>query len=125
MKNNSLSINKLLEEFSEFVADADIKSARILSNISVAIFKKRMEMNMSQKAFAEYMDVSQSMISKWESGTYNFTIDTLIRICSKLDLNFDVRIGKSEITPFRNFISNQWSIQGSIGSKNIPERVIA
>lgn len=43
-------------------------------------------MNMTQKEFAEYMDVSQGMVSKWESREYNFTIKSLNEICEKLQL---------------------------------------
>ena len=38
---------------------------------------------------ASFMGVSQAMISKWESGEYNFTINTLNEICDKLGLDFN------------------------------------
>ena len=41
---------------------------------------------MSQKQFAQFMGVSQAMVSKWESGDCNFTIETIAKICDKLDL---------------------------------------
>ena len=44
---------------------------------------------MNQKQFASFMGVSQAMISKWESGEYNFTINTLNEICDKLGLDFN------------------------------------
>ena len=43
--------------------------------------------------------VNKGMISKWESGTYNFTISTLIGICEKMDLNFDPQIYDKVLTP--------------------------
>lgn len=43
-------------------------------------------MHMSQKEFATYMGVSQSMVSKWESREYNFTTKALNEICKKLNL---------------------------------------
>lgn len=57
-----------------------------LAKISAKIEKCRQEMNMTQKEFAEYMDVSQGMVSKWESREYNFTIKSLNEICEKLQL---------------------------------------
>ncbi len=47
-------------------------------------------MNMTQKEFAEYMDVSQGMVSKWESREYNFTIRSLNEICEKLHLSLNL-----------------------------------
>ncbi len=44
---------------------------------------------MNQKQFAEFMNVSQSMVSKWESTTYNFTIKSIISILTKLDIKMD------------------------------------
>ena len=49
---------------------------------------------MTQQEFAEYMGVSQGMVSKWESREYNFTIRSLNEICQKLALDFSVSIDK-------------------------------
>ena len=68
------------------LSEAEIKSTIELAKISAKIEKRRQEMNMTQKEFAEYMDVSQGMVSKWESREYNFTIKSLNEICEKLQL---------------------------------------
>ena len=70
----------------ESLSEAEIKSTIELAKISAKIEKCRQEMNMTQKEFAEYMDVSQGMVSKWESREYNFTIKSLYEICEKLQL---------------------------------------
>ena len=70
------------------ISDTELNSLKQLSRISVEIELRRHEMKMTQKQFAEYMGVSQGMISKWESGEYNFTIETLYSICEKLGLIF-------------------------------------
>lgn len=79
---------------SEGLSDAEVKSIVELAKISARIERRRIEMGMTQAEFADYMGVSQGMVSKWESREYNFTIRTLNEICQKLDLTFSVSIEK-------------------------------
>jgi transcriptional regulator with XRE-family HTH domain len=44
---------------------------------------------MNQESFAALLGVSQGMVSKYESGEYNFTIGSLNEICSKIGLEFN------------------------------------
>ena len=74
----------------EGFSDAEVKSIVELAKISARIERCRIELGMTQKEFAEYMGVSQGMISKWESREYNFTIRTLNEICHKLNLTLEV-----------------------------------
>ena len=93
-----MSLGKEEKEFAKviagYAAEEDVATARILSKISSAILKYRLERGMNQKEFAEVMGVSQSMISKWESGDCNFTISTVAMICAKMSLTFDVCLNK-------------------------------
>nr|WP_142411096.1 helix-turn-helix domain-containing protein [Clostridium sp. Marseille-P7770] len=75
---------------SEGLSEAEVKTTVELAKISAQIERRRLDMHMSQKEFAEYMGVSQGMISKWESREYNFTIKSLNEICQKLDLKFNI-----------------------------------
>ena len=70
----------------------DIVKIKELAKISSKIEMKRNELGMNQKEFARMMNVSQGMVSKWESGEYNFTITTLKEICDKLGLGFEAYI---------------------------------
>lgn len=79
---------------SEGLSDASIKTIVELAKISAQIERCRIEKGMTQKEFAEFMGVSQGMISKWESREYNFTIRTLNDICEKIDLDFTVTFDK-------------------------------
>lgn len=54
--------------------------------IGAEIVMKRREMGMNQKQFAEFMGVSQGLVSRWEHGETNFTLETLVNIASKLGL---------------------------------------
>ena len=79
---------------SEGLSDAEVKTIVELAKISARIERCRIEMGMTQLEFAEYMGVSQGMVSKWESRDYNFTIRSLNEICQKLDLEFHVSLEK-------------------------------
>ena len=52
---------------------------------------------MTQKEFAKFMGVTQGMVSKWESGDYNFTIESICNILEKLDLDCNFEIFKDNI----------------------------
>lgn len=67
-----------------------------LATISKKIIEKRISMGMSQAEFAKYMNVCQSMVSKWESGCYNFTIKSLREICYRLNLDLNLNIYNKE-----------------------------
>lgn len=75
---------------SEGLSEAEVKTTVELAKISAQIERRRLDMHMSQKEFAEHMGVSQGMVSKWESREYNFTIKSLNEICQKLDLKFNI-----------------------------------
>lgn len=79
---------------SEGLSEATVKTIVELAKISARIERCRIEMGMTQKEFAEFMGVSQGMVSKWESREYNFTIRTLNDICQKIDLDFTVILDK-------------------------------
>lgn len=74
----------------EGLSDAEIKTTVALAKISGQIERCRIDMHMSQKEFATYMGVSQSMVSKWENREYNFTIKALNEICEKVNLTMTV-----------------------------------
>lgn len=70
----------------------EIKSTVELARISATIERKRLDKEMTQKEFAAFMGVTQGMVSKWESGDYNFTIRSLNEICEKLELDLRVEL---------------------------------
>lgn len=80
--------NWLSKGFSE----PEVKTMVELAKISAQIERGRLEMGMTQQEFAEYMGVTQGMVSKWESREYNFTIKTLNDICQKIDLELCINM---------------------------------
>ena len=49
-------------------------SEKTLALIGAKLNLKRLDMGMDQKTFAKFMGVTQGLVSRWESGSYNFTI---------------------------------------------------
>ncbi len=62
----------------------------IYYKISTAIFKYRIKHNLSQKKLAEKLGVTQAMVSKLESGDYNYTVEQLWKVSKKLGLKFSI-----------------------------------
>lgn len=90
--DNKNDLMKLCDYFSDNLSEADIKKAHYLSEIASAITSARVALRMTQTEFAKYMDVTQGMVSKWENGDYNFTVEKLVDIFSKLNLDLDIRV---------------------------------
>lgn len=111
--------NTICEQYS----DEDIKASLILAKISAKLSAKRLELQMNQKQFAKYLNVSQTMVSKWEKGDYNFTIATLINIFGKLNMDLDIQLSEhrkkiveknSEIILFP---TQKWEVKNKICRK--------
>jgi transcriptional regulator with XRE-family HTH domain len=62
----------------------------IYYKISTAIFDYRLRHNLSQKKLAEKLGVTQPMITKLESGDYNYTIEQLWKIATKLNFKLNI-----------------------------------
>lgn len=75
-----------LEELADSMERSDAIEALLLSKIVTALITARAERGMNQKEFAKFMGVSQAMVSKWEAMDCNFTIQTIAKICGKLNL---------------------------------------
>lgn len=77
---------------SEGISEAEVKTIVELAKISAKIERCRLDLGMTQKEFADYMGVTQGMVSKWESREYNFTIRSLNEICQKLGLTLSMNM---------------------------------
>lgn len=68
------------------LSDAKRKANKLRAQIAIDITKERHRRGIDQKEFAKVLGVSQSMVSKWESGEYNFTLESLCELYSKLEI---------------------------------------
>lgn len=66
----------------------DSKNVDYLSDLqfSVAnlIFSERLKRGMNQKKFAQEIGISKTLLSEWENGDYNFTLELIAEIADKL-----------------------------------------
>lgn len=69
------------------LSEEDILANSIQHSISKEIIKKRLSLGLTQSEYAKTLGVSQGMLSKWESGDYNFTIASLAKIACLMELN--------------------------------------
>lgn len=97
-----MNVKDMLESLSKNVDTATLNSARILSTISYRLYEYRMDHHIDQRQMAKILGVSQPMVSKYESGDYNFTIRTLSDISQKIGFTLDVVFKKDNIAEKTN-----------------------
>ena len=76
-KNVKCGIQDLFGLFEEILSPADVLSAKLMAQISGIITKERIKRHMTQSEFAGYLNVTQSQISRWEHGDYNFSLEKI------------------------------------------------
>lgn len=84
--NNMEDERVLLSSLVSKLEEDEMVLATLQGMIAAEISMKRQELKLSQKEFAEKMSVSQSLVSRWENGDTNYTLQTLVKICSILEL---------------------------------------
>lgn len=85
---NALTKNMTVEEMAQ---------TALHIQISRMIRDARRKLRMSQKDLADKMGVKQSLISRWESGDCNYTIDTLVEIANALNLSVQCPLTYDEV----------------------------
>lgn len=79
----------------------------IYYKISTSIFKHRIKNNLSQKKLAEKLGVTQAMVSKLESGDYNYTVEQLWKISQKLGFRLSILFEEESEEVSVNLLENQ------------------
>ena len=92
MSVKPMKLSEALADLAQDFSLADVIATKLQAKIAIAITKKRLEYGMTQKEFAKKLNVSQGMVSKWESEDYNFTIESLAQIAEKLELNLEISL---------------------------------
>lgn len=83
---NRIGLDELLSLLPDNTSDEDITLALLQAAIASQITIQRAKRGMNQSQFAEFMGVKQSLVSRWENCETNFTLETLVKIASKLDI---------------------------------------
>lgn len=81
------TLSDLIKAITQNMTAAEMAKAAINIQIQQMIHDTRMEKGWTQKVLAEKMGVKQSLVSRWESGDCNYTIDTLVDIADALGLS--------------------------------------
>lgn len=94
-----INYEKLLKKGTKYRVDKDllkeIEYNEILLIISKELVKYRDENKLKQEDLAKKLDMSQVMISKMESGKYNYTIKSLVNLWNNLStekINFGANL---------------------------------
>ena len=82
-----LAAAKPSTELFDCLSKEEKKVNDIMAEISYAIMDERRKRGMSQKEFATLLGVSQGMLSRWEGCDYNFSIQKVVSIFTKLDVD--------------------------------------
>lgn len=91
----------------QWLSKSDIYEAEALGNITTALLQYRAEREMNQKDLAAHLGVTQSMVSKWESGDYNFTIRKLAELCEQLGLSMELKLTEAVSSPLEKYIPSE------------------
>lgn len=100
-KNFSNTFSFVDSAVSGLTADERIlyQTASLMCDVSTALVEYRRKNSLSQKELAEKLDVGQSMVSKYESGAYNWTIRSLVEVSSRLGLKLTLSLEEEKALP--------------------------
>jgi transcriptional regulator with XRE-family HTH domain len=88
----------LIRELSDAITSQEQEQTDYKMKLAAKIYKAMKALGMTQTQFAESMDKPISLISRWMSGTHNFTVDTLVAIQHVLGISLlDVDTTKSQV----------------------------
>ena len=87
-------LEDLLNLFTDIVSPEDVMYAKIMTQISSAIAKKRIALGMSQREFAKYIHISHRTLSRIESGNYDISLKELSKIAVALDMDLNLSFTK-------------------------------
>lgn len=72
------------------LSESDKTENRLVVAIATAILRNRKTLGLSQTDLANIIGVTQPMISQWESGDCNFSVETIAKIAEALNLKVDI-----------------------------------
>jgi transcriptional regulator with XRE-family HTH domain len=100
----------LLDEILDSITPLEMNQARIRMTLAARIDECRQEADLSKIEFARKLNKQPSEISKWLSGTHNFTTDTLTEIAFVLKVKVESLYILHQETAIK---SNELSLQSS------------
>ena len=98
----SSQLKKPVENFAGYM------STKALDEFSLQLVNYRLKHDLNQTALARELGISQPMVSQYESGTNNITVNRLCEICEKIGVrvrvdyeNAVIPASSEEYSPYR------------------------
>lgn len=98
MNKHVCTIDDLFDLFEDVLSPADVLTSKLMAQISTAITKERLKLSMNQTDFAQHIGATQSLVSRWEHGDYNFSIRKIAEIAEKLNLDINITMHSMSLT---------------------------
>lgn len=92
-KYNSLKLQELLDE----ITPVEMEQTKVKMLLAARIEDLTKEKGWNKSQFAEKVGKNPSEITKWFSGTQNFTTDVLTEIASALGIELTALFGKKQV----------------------------
>jgi len=111
--------SELLLESADDDTRFELNLIGVMTDISAALINYRADKSLSQKELAEKLECSQAMVSKIESGDYNFTIRKLFDVVNKLGCRVSLEIDFKGGTSVPDSSEERVSIWEYVGNQSI------
>ena len=95
-RKETIDVYSIINHFSDDKTKELFELESILDRIAFKFIHYRIDNNITQKDLANKLEISQSMVSKLESGEYNPTVKLLWEICKKLNWDFSISIDRKK-----------------------------
>ena len=92
-KYNSAKLQELFDE----ITPVEMEQTKVKMQLAIRIEDLMRAKNLNKSQFAEKVGKHSSEITKWLSGTHNFTIDILTEIAFALEVDISNLTGKKQI----------------------------
>lgn len=121
-----IDYEKLLKNNKKYKIDrellTEIEYNEILFIISKELVNYRDQNNLKQEDLAKKLNMSQVMISKMESGKYNYTIKSLVKLWNKLSTE-KINLGARLLSKIYNkIVKNYNSIKVELNQENTDQK---
>lgn len=84
------SMEDLLGLFKDVVQPEDVIYAKLKSQISRCVTEERLRLGMSQEEFANHIHVEPDVVLHLEDGTYDLSLEMLVRISTILNMDLQI-----------------------------------
>ena len=102
------------------------------NNIAIAVSEYRYKHNLTQTALADLLGVTQAMVSKYESGSYNISLKAAYELFDRLGMRFMCHIEEEpsipktdDFAPDASFSRIEAECDGTFDIQSANEQLIA